>query len=146
MCQKSDVNVINICKRLHHRSLTVIERTLVRREQIKENRTMSSKKGCNLRTKHFGRIFWCCLFAFESGNWSWTMLTLDKIKGRETKICHVYSDSKDTKQKHGSTITQGPAMSSGGCGYRWTYPFCVKWLQKVFDDPWDGSAMKDSMR
>ena len=44
---------------------------------------------------------------FGSENWSWTKQTAWKrSKVGKTKQCYAYSESKDTKKKHGSPTIQ----------------------------------------
>ena len=84
------------------------------------------------------------VFAFGSESWSWTLQTMEKIKGLETKtMTRLFRPTKKTRR--GLTTIRERVIWPGRYGCRWACPFCVKKLQKVCGVPWDGYAMNNRM-
>ena len=78
------------------------------------------------------------VFACGSENWSWTIQTSERIKGWETKTMLRLFRSKRHKEE------TWVAIWPGRYGYRWACPSCMKELQKVCGEPWDGYETKKS--
>ena len=87
---------------------------------------------CRRLVDHFYAVF-----AFGSENWLWTVLTLDKIKGWETKgmlrLFRFKRQNRDMSRLSFKDMQNGlKDMDSDGFTI-----FCMKYLQKACGVPWD---------